>query len=164
MSRSNRNRVARRAALALTMIGALAATGCSGGHRITGDSVETMEPITLRYGDYTTVSSAGSSTQASACETSGGATLRWRPKPEAVGIRPASTAGSAGSSTCTTRREIPATRRRTSATWAATPSASACASSRRAPWSARSSIRRMALSGRRWMARSSPVLCPCARR
>ncbi|GAA1700136.1 MULTISPECIES: C4-dicarboxylate TRAP transporter substrate-binding protein [Dietzia] len=59
MSRSNRNRVARRAALALTMIGALAATGCSGGHRITGDSVETMEPITLRYGDYTTVSSAG---------------------------------------------------------------------------------------------------------
>lgn len=59
MSSSNRSRVTRRAALALTMIGALVATGCSGGHRITGDSLETMEPITLRYGDYTTVSSAG---------------------------------------------------------------------------------------------------------
>ncbi|GAA1742801.1 TRAP-type C4-dicarboxylate transport system, substrate-binding protein [Dietzia kunjamensis subsp. schimae] len=59
MPTSTRSRVARRAALALTMIGSLVATGCTGGHRITGDSIETMEPITLRYGDYTTVSSAG---------------------------------------------------------------------------------------------------------
>lgn len=59
MPGSNRGRSVRRVALVLTTLGALVASGCSGGHRITGDSIETMEPITLRYGDYTTVSSAG---------------------------------------------------------------------------------------------------------
>lgn len=59
MPSSTRSHAIRRAALALMMIGALVTTGCSGGHRITGDSIESMEPITLRYGDYTTVSSAG---------------------------------------------------------------------------------------------------------
>lgn len=59
MHGSTRGRSVRRVALVLTTLGALVATGCSGGHRITGDSIEAMEPITLRYGDYTTVSSAG---------------------------------------------------------------------------------------------------------
>ena len=52
-------RTARHAALALTLTSALVATGCAGGHEFSGDSIETMAPITLRYGDYTTVSSAG---------------------------------------------------------------------------------------------------------
>ena len=45
-----------------------------------------------------------SSTQPSACEASGGCTVRCRPKPDAVGTAPASTAVSAGSSTWTTSR------------------------------------------------------------
>ena len=65
----------------------------------------------------------------------GASTERCRWKPEAVGTRPASTAGSAGSSTCTTR-SASGIRRRTSATWPRSPSASASASSRRAPRSA----------------------------
>ncbi|AWH92806.1 C4-dicarboxylate TRAP transporter substrate-binding protein [Dietzia lutea] len=59
MNITSKGHAVRRTALALTMVGALAATSCSGGHRITGDSLQTMDPITLRYGDYTTVSSAG---------------------------------------------------------------------------------------------------------
>ncbi len=50
-------------------------------------------------------------------EASGGSTLRCRWKPDAVGTLPASTAASAGSSTCTTSRSTPRSRRRTSATW-----------------------------------------------
>ena len=69
-------------------------------------------------------------------EASGGCTVRCRPKPDAVGTAPASTAASAGSSTCTTSRSPPGSRRRTSATWSRSPSASAWASSRRAPKSA----------------------------
>lgn len=49
----------RRAALALPLIATLVTAGCAGGHEFSGDSIETMAPITLRYGDYTTVSSAG---------------------------------------------------------------------------------------------------------
>ena len=77
-----------------------------------------------------------SSTQPSACEASGGCTVRCRPKPDAVGTAPASTAVSAGSSTWTTIRCPPGSRRRRSATWTVSPSASAWASSRRAPKSA----------------------------
>ena len=77
------------------------------------------------------------STQPSVSDASGGWTVRCRPKPDAVGTAPASTAASAGSSTCTTSRSTPGSRRRRSRTWSRTPSASAWASSRRAPWSAR---------------------------
>ncbi|MDJ0359763.1 C4-dicarboxylate TRAP transporter substrate-binding protein [Rhodococcus sp. H29-C3] len=39
---------------------ALLLAGCSsGGHNITGDSLSEMDPVTLRYADYTGVSSAG---------------------------------------------------------------------------------------------------------
>lgn len=58
-SSTTRSRVVRRTALALTLTGALTASACSGGHDLSGDSLATMEPVTLRYGDYTTVSSAG---------------------------------------------------------------------------------------------------------
>ena len=64
-----------------------------------------------------------------------GATVRCRPKPEAVGTPPPRTAGSIGSSTCTISRSTRGSRRRRSATWPRTPSARAWASSRRAPWS-----------------------------
>ena len=49
-------------------------------------------------------SAIASSTQPSASEASGGCTVRCRPKPDAVGTAPASTAVSAGSSTWTTSR------------------------------------------------------------
>ncbi len=78
---------------------------------------------------------ADSSTHESASDASGGWTTRCLPNPEAVGIAPASTAVNDGSSTCTTTCSA-STRRRTSARWLVTPSASAWASSRRAPWSA----------------------------
>ena len=81
---------------------------------------------------------------------------RWRPRTPTPGARTAragrrrgacrtrrrsapgrrSTAPRAGSSTWSSSGPAPATRRRTSARWSRTPSASACASSRRAPWSA----------------------------
>ena len=76
-------------------------------------------------------------TASRASEASGGCTTRCRPKPDAVGICPASTAGSAGSSTCTSSSDAPGSRRRRSATWSSRPSASAWARSRRAPWSER---------------------------
>ena len=69
-------------------------------------------------------------TAANTHSSAGLAPRRRRPSgaggsPDAVGTRPASTAGSAGSSTCTTR-SAPGIRRRTSATWSRSPSASAC--------------------------------------
>ena len=69
-------------------------------------------------------------------ESSGRSTARCRPKPEAVGTSARSTAPRAGSSTWSRSGPAPGTRRRTSARWSRTPSASACASSRRLPWSA----------------------------
>ena len=65
----------------------------------------------------------------------GASTLRCRWKPDAVGTAPANTAGSAGSSTCTTS-DVPGTRRRRPPMCSETPYASACANSRRAPSSA----------------------------
>ena len=67
---------------------------------------------------------AGAATAPSTSSSAGAApwasTERCRQKPDAVGTAPASTAGSAGSSTCTSR-SAPGTRRRTSAMWDAEP-------------------------------------------
>ena len=80
-------------------------------------------------------SAIAESTVSSSAEASGGCTTRCLENPEAVGTAPLSTAGSAGSSTCTTREVAPGTRRRTSRMWARSPSANDSARSRRAPWS-----------------------------
>ncbi len=48
-----------RAACAAVLAGAMTATACGGGHDITGASLSEMEPLTLRYADYTSASSAG---------------------------------------------------------------------------------------------------------